>query len=515
MRIKFSLPSPLLTAFGRFRKHVPRESDQGQQKEDDARDADDDCQNATAPERRVRPRPQPPPSCPQRQCDDQADDRHAVRQAQQRAEHFREEAAVVAGSGASSARGHQGDNVTRRAAAVARPRARSHGKFDGVCLNLRGVTFRVAIIGVGAIAELIATALGEIPAAQLVAGSCRTEAKGRNFAERFSCAWYGDSEAMLDKEKPDVAVVCTPSGAHLEATLACAQRKIHVICEKPLEITTARARRLIDATQRAGVRLGAIFPQRFNPVNVAVRDAAFAGRFGNLSVVHAAMPWWRDDAYYAPNRWQGKIALDGGGALMNQAIHTVDLMQWLAAATMPHLRADENPVAEVFAVTAKRGHDEKLIEVEDTAAVVMKFRNGAVGQILAATSMYPGVPRRLHIAGRDGFAEVLEDQLTTFQFRNEHPDDAATRQRFGRATQHGGGASSPMAMSHENHRRNLEDFFLALSQDREPALTATEAAKAVQIIDACYESARTNRPVRLEAFTTTAAPTKAHPAPRC
>jgi predicted dehydrogenase len=357
--------------------------------------------------------------------------------------------------------------------------------------------FRVVIIGIGAIAELIAVALREIAQVKLIAGSCRTEAKGKKFSEQFSCAWYGDTEAMLDREKPHVAIVATPSGTHLDAALACAARKIHVVCEKPLEITPARANQMIEATTGAGVRLGAIFPQRFNPVNLAIRDAARAGRFGNLSVIHAAMPWWRDDAYYAPNRWQGKAALDGGGALMNQAIHTVDLMQWLAAATMPNLPPHENPVAEVFAVTAKRGHDEKLIEVEDTASVIFKFRNGAVGQVLAATSMYPGVPRRLQISGRDGFAEIYEDQLTTFQFRHELETDAATRERFGKATSHGGGASNPMAMSHENHRRNLADFFIALAEDREPSLNGPEAAKAVAIIDACYESARTNRPVPL------------------
>src|SRR3954469_13232428 len=113
--------------------------------------------------------------------------------------------------------------------------------------------FRVAIIGIGAIAELIATALREIPQARLIAGSCRTEAKGRKFAEQFSCAWYDDTNAMLDKEKPDVAIIATPSGAHLESALACAARKIHVVCEKPLDVTPARVQQMIDATTRAGV----------------------------------------------------------------------------------------------------------------------------------------------------------------------------------------------------------------------------------------------------------------------
>jgi UDP-N-acetyl-2-amino-2-deoxyglucuronate dehydrogenase len=361
-----------------------------------------------------------------------------------------------------------------------------------------GRTFKVAIIGIGAISDLIAVAISELPRVRLVAGSCRTESKGRRFADKFSCAWFDDTERMLDEVRPDVAIVSTPSGLHLDAVLACAARKIHVICEKPLEITSQRVRQMIDASERAGVRLGAFFPQRFNPVNRAIYDAASAGRLGNLAVVQAAVPWWREDAYYAPQRWQGKIAIDGGGALMNQAIHTLDLMQWFAAATMRDLPRDANPIEEVFALTAKRSHDPKLVEVEDTAVVTMKLRNGALGQLLAATSMFPGSQRRLYIAGRDGTAEVLEDQLVQFSFRTQEPGDEAKRQAFGQPTQHGGGASAPMAMSHANHRENLRDFFDALEEGREPALTGVEAAKAVQIIDACYESARTSRAVRVE-----------------
>jgi predicted dehydrogenase len=356
----------------------------------------------------------------------------------------------------------------------------------------------VAVIGVGAISDLIAVALGELPRVTLVSGSCRTEAKGKAFAEKFSCAWYDDTNRMLDDVRPDVAIVCTPSGLHLDSVMSCAQRKIHVVCEKPLEITPARCRQMIDACDRAGVRLGAIFPQRFNPVNRTIHTAATAGRFGNLAVVHAAVPWWREDSYYAPTRWQGKIALDGGGALMNQAIHTVDQMLWLASATIKDLPRDANPVEEVFAYTAKRSHDPKLIEVEDTSVVTLKFRNGALGHLLAATSMWPGSKRRLYISGRDGTAEVLEDQLITFNFRKEEPGDEAKRQAFSQATKHGGGASNPMAMSHENHRENLRDFFDALDENRPAALDGVEAAKAVSVINACYESARTGRPVRVE-----------------
>jgi predicted dehydrogenase len=357
--------------------------------------------------------------------------------------------------------------------------------------------FRVAIIGVGAIAELIAGVLAQIPRAKLVAGCCRTESKGRAFAQKFQCDWFAETERMLDQAKPDVAVICTPSGAHLEAALACAARKIHIVCEKPLEITTERVRQMIAAADRAGVRLGAIFPQRFNPVNVAIHAAAREGRFGSLAMVQGVVPWWREDEYYSPSRWQGKVALDGGGALMNQAIHTLDLVQWFAAATMPDLPADANPVEEVFAYTAKRAHDPKLIEVEDTAVVQMRFRNGALGQLLGATSMWPGTRRRVIIGGRDGSAEAFEDQLVQFHFRTELPDDEPTRQRFAAATTHAGGASNPMALTGVNHRLNLTDFFDALAENRQPTLTGTEAAKAVEIIEACYESARAGRAVRI------------------
>ena len=252
-----------------------------------------------------------------------------------------------------------------------------------------------------------------------------------------------------------------------------------------------------EVAAKAGIRLGAIFPQRYNPTNRAVHDAAASGRFGAMAAIQGTVPWWRDDAYYAPGRWQGKAALDGGGALMNQAIHTIDLLQWFAGATMPDLPTDANPVAEVFALTAQRSHDPQHLEVEDTAVVTLRFRNGAVGQLLAATSMYPGMQRRIHVGGRDGSAEIYEEQLLTYRFRDERPGDEATRATLSAATAHHAGASSPLAMSGDNHRRNLADFFNALSEDRAPELDGVEGAKAVEIIDAAYQSARTGRPVTL------------------
>ena len=352
---------------------------------------------------------------------------------------------------------------------------------------------RAAIIGIGAIARMHARALRDIPGVELVAATCRTEEKGRAFAAEFGCQWHADTARMLRREKPDFVTVATPSGAHLPAVLAAIRRGVHVICEKPLEITLRRIDRMIAAAEAAGVALGAIFPQRFNPVVQAVHAAAAAGRFGGLAVAASYVPWWRDDAYYGPGRWQGTKALDGGGALMNQSIHGVDALQWIAGAAMPGLPPDENPVESVVAMTAVRAHDSTRLEVEDTCVAILRFKQGGLGQLLAATSLYPGSLRRMLVGGRDGPAEILEEQLVSWRFRTEAADDAATRERFGGASGTSGGAADPMAINYACHTRNIEAFLEAVQAGRPPALDGREGRKAVAIIDACYRSARTGR----------------------
>ncbi len=358
--------------------------------------------------------------------------------------------------------------------------------------------YRIALVGIGAIATMHARAIADLaPRATLVAATCRSADKGQKFAQQFHCDYHADTAAMLDAVKPDIVTICTPSGVHLEPTLAAAKRGIHVLCEKPLEITTERVDQMIDACAKAGVLLGGIFPQRYNPVVRAVRDAAAAGRFGSLAFVGSYVPWWRDDAYYAPHRWQGKLQYDGGGALMNQSIHGVDAAQWIAAAANPTLPSHLNPVAEVFAFTAKRSHDPNLIEVEDSAVAVLRFRDGSLGQLLGATSMYPGSLKRVQVAGRDGSAEIIEDELVTYKFRNESPLDDATRQRFAAKTKTGGGASDPMAIDYSNHTRNIAAFLDSLDNHTTPDIDGHEARKAVAIIEAIYRSAHTGSAQRL------------------
>ena len=185
--------------------------------------------------------------------------------------------------------------------------------------------------------------------------------------------------------------------------------------------------------------------------------------------------------------------MDGGGALMNQSIHGIDAVQWLAASAMGE--SEGNPVDQVFAYTAKRGHDPELIEVEDTAVAILHFTNGALGQILGATSMFPGSLKRIQIAGRNGTAEVLEDELVTWMFREPDKHDDVKRSEYGSETQTGGGAGDPMAIDHGHHRRNFAAFVESIEMDRPFILCGSEARKAVAIIEAIYESARTGQSV--------------------
>lgn len=355
--------------------------------------------------------------------------------------------------------------------------------------------YRIAIAGIGAVADMHALSIQDLDQASVVAGSCRTESKGREFADTYDCEWFADTDEMLDECEPDVLIVCTPSGAHLEPTLSALERGIDVLCEKPLEISTERIDRMVEAAEETDSTLGGMFQQRFKPLFQQIHKAASDGRFGVLSVASAYVPWWRDDEYY-DGAWQGTQDLDGGGALMNQSIHGIDTMQWLAGATMS-LDRDENPVEEVFAYTDRLAHDADLMEVEDTAVATLRYRDGSLGQVLGATSMYPGSLRRIQLAGRDGTASVLEDELVTWQFRRERDTDEEIREKFSAESDTSGGAADPMDIDYSNHRRNIEKFLDSLSGDESYPLDAVEARKAVEIIEAIYESAERNEPVQI------------------
>lgn len=341
------------------------------------------------------------------------------------------------------------------------------------------MTHRLGLIGIGSVADTHARGVAPLDGVSLVAASCRTRSRGETFAETYDCAWYADYERMLADADLDAVLVCTPSGAHLDPVRAAANAGVDVLCEKPLEITTARVDEMIAACEDAGVRLGGVFQNRYRPTVRALHEAAAAGRFGPLAAVNAYVPSWRDDDYYRGS-WHGTRDLDGGGALINQTIHSVDVAQWVAGAAAG-VDPSVNPVASVSAETARRAHDERDVEVEDTAVLTLRYRDGTLGQVFAATSAYPGMDRRIQVGGRDGSAELVEGERETWSFREDGAGDAVATDDV------------------SEYGRNVEAFCDAVANDDPYALDAREARKAVEIVEAAYESAASGERVELGA----------------
>ncbi len=335
-------------------------------------------------------------------------------------------------------------------------------------------TWNWGIIGAGMIAEFHAKAIAELENVQLVSVCANTEASASRFADKHGITPYVGYESMLDDAELDIVSVATPSGLHCEPALLAADKGIHVICEKPIEIATDRIDAMVAAHKSAGTQLGGIFPYRFNDLTQVLKHAIDSGRLGKISYVSVGVPWWRDQAYYQ-DTWKGTQALDGGGALMNQSIHMIDLLCHL----MP-------PIVSVSANVATAVHD---IEVEDTASANLVFENGALGHIYGTTASYPGRLRQFEITGSNGTIACVEDSITEWQFRDEQPEDAQIREQY-QASSTSGGASDPAAITHENHRRNFEAFLNAITNNEPFVIDGLEAKKAVKLILDIYESAR-------------------------
>ncbi len=344
-----------------------------------------------------------------------------------------------------------------------------------------------ALVGCGMIARFHARAVAEIPGARVAALVSRSAANAESLLRETNtppCPVFDSLAAALREPGVDVVVITTPSGAHLEpAALAAAAGK-HVVVEKPLEITPERCDRIIAACDANKVKLCTIFPSRFADSNATLKAAVDAGRFGRLTLGETTCKWWRSQSYYDEGGWKGTQALDGGGAMMNQAIHNVDLLLWLMG-----------PATHVTGMTATLAHER--IEVEDTAAAVLRFASGAVGVIQATTSVHPGYPKTVAVHGDKGSAVIEQEDVLRWDFAPETADDRAVKERFAQKAGASGGAADPKAIGHEGHRRQLADFVDAIRDDRPPKVDGREGRRAVELICGVYESARTGRVVEL------------------
>jgi predicted dehydrogenase len=337
------------------------------------------------------------------------------------------------------------------------------------------------------IARYHARAIAEIPGTRIAALVSRSPTNAEKLLIETGtppCPTFATVEEAVDSPGVDAVIITTPSGAHLEPALTAAAARKHVVVEKPLEITGPRCRQIIDACDKAGVQLCTIFPSRFADSNVTLKSAVDAGKFGRLTLGEAANKWWRSQAYYDEGGWKGTQALDGGGAVMNQAIHNVDLLLWMMG-----------PAAAVCGLTATLAHER--IEVEDTAIAAIRFKSGALGVITATTSVHPGYPKQIAIHGDKGSAVIEQEDVLKWDFTPATAADEEVKTRFAAKVGASGGAADPKAISHEGHRRQLADFVDAVRNHRLPRVDGREGLKSVELICALYESNRTGRLVEL------------------
>ena len=340
---------------------------------------------------------------------------------------------------------------------------------------------KFGIIGAGMIGQFHGKAIEAMDGGELHSVFDLRADAAEQLAKQFGAKPFSDIDQFLADDELQVVTVGTPSGAHLDPSLAALRAGKHVICEKPLEVTPERIDLMMDAAEKNGVSLAAVLNRRFHPAMDAFKTAADKGRFGTLTSASAYVKWYRDQAYYDSAAWRGTWALDGGGALMNQSIHTIDALLYLAG-----------PVVSVQASTACLTHSD--IEVEDTAVAIVEFANGARGVIEGSTSNWSkdGHPARVQLCGDRGSVFLADESFEIWDFMDEAPGDTEVHQSMMKGSEAGLGANDPKAINFEGHQKNFEEVVNAISENREASGNAVEARKAVTLICAIYESAREN-----------------------
>jgi predicted dehydrogenase len=315
--------------------------------------------------------------------------------------------------------------------------------------------------------------------ARLVAVCDLVEEKAARVARENGCKAYTRFEDMLADEEIDLVHICVPSGDHANLGVLAAQAGKHVLVEKPIDVTLEAADRLIAACEKAGVLLSCISQHRFADDLVRAKKAMEDGVFGKLTFGGSYTKWYRSQEYYDSGDWRGTWALDGGGALMNQSVHYVDMMQWVCG-----------PVEEVTAYCGTLAHER--IEVEDVAAAIIKFKNGGLGMLEGNTTAYPGYQQRLDVYGTQGSVIIENDIVQNWNVVGQQEQQAAEA-----ADDQPAGAGSA-AIGNSCHARQIADVVDAVLTGRQPAITGRDARHPLAIILAVYESSRTGKSVKVQ-----------------
>src|SRR3989440_1087796 len=334
------------------------------------------------------------------------------------------------------------------------------------------MAIHIGLIGGGNITETHARAARAIPGVEIAAIYGTNAEKVDRLCKEYRGTRYENFDKFLAHRPMDLVAIGSPSGLHATQGIAAAQRGLHVLTEKPIDISTERADALIEAADRNRVKLGVIFQDRLKPDICKLKQWVTKGVIGKPMFADARVKWYRAPGYYDNSRWRGTLSLDGGGALINQGVHTVDLLLWL--------------FGNVVRVQARMVTALHAIEAEDTLLALLEFSNGALGVLQTATSTYPGDPRRLELTGSQGTMILEQDKLVAAHLQNPHPDLVGS----GNSDQNES-ASSPVISDARGHQAVLEDFIRAIKKNLRPACDGREARRSLALVEAIYAACRT------------------------
>ncbi|MDW5289606.1 Gfo/Idh/MocA family oxidoreductase [Formosa sp. PL04] len=332
--------------------------------------------------------------------------------------------------------------------------------------------YKFAIIGTGSIAKTHAKCINELPNAELIAVYASSKVRANQAATIFNVPVYIDYNILFSEFEIDIVCICTQSGSHLAPTLAASQSGIHVLCEKPLEISTERATKMIMGCRTHGVTLGCVFQNRYSPDYLEILQVIHKGWLGKLLMGNANINWYRSPEYYSESPWRGTLLGDGGAALINQGIHTIDLL----------LHA-MGTVKSVYGKVHTMVHQ---IEGEDTAHALVNFKSGAIGTITAGTSLFPGYPERLEIYGEHGSIILEGGKIIKWHIKGHERDVGST------LSDNSSGASDPNAIGYLLHKTQISEFIKAIDHKTQPEINGEEGLNSLALIEGIYKSSKNN-----------------------